>query len=759
MDKDLNIALENATERRVFVSMFRLAYFLVIAVALAATELKASAQSGYVLQAQADWVGDPCLVKNPPGPVQLVFNPNQYASDTAYQHKVNALALLASAATIPPGDAFAPVADALITASGNKHNAALLLSTAQSAGLGDSVPARAPLANRAMPSAGRGQPEQAPPPNAGFSWPLFFQRWCVFLVALFLLLRTIWRFFFEVEDDDDFANYLATLATAYRWVFPVYLCLLIAVAVLEFLQIGKLFFFLAILGLALSVRRYYCEGDFINFPIARKVHLAMRFSLIWLGWIQAPGYYLLNLSRWYHLPVIAWVMLALATIAFSQFYNSSDLAEHRKELYFFLWGFLILGILGGGAGYLVWVRSDGAVSASHYIISTAIFACLPLMFFFYRWNRRVSGEVFGQITFDMIFSEGAFAEKTKRLKHLPEIMLLRHWRDGGDVKKAWRTASKHLFNEARALPVWLFAIETAIVYRRQPNDALRILRRLCDAEVFPYDHRMEAVQRTSDWMKAAGFSFDQSPFQMEKPVLDPSGVTEKLETKIREGRFGQAEALLRGVLSDDSLNELAFTQLVRLYCQDMKKRKAAENLIAEARDTFSPKVLDYLNASLDEWMRLPMRSTAKPRTLLGWLFRRNQTEPSSRKFSLRENRATTPPKSTDPLEIYLDRVKQNQPVAPDTSGVQDKVEKLLLERRLGSAIELLKEQAEFEPENFDLWLRYAEAHGNHCGNTLSAEKIIQRMDRSGHFKKPQMRKALNHLKKWRAKHPTRRFGW
>jgi hypothetical protein len=595
--------------------------------------------------------------------------------------------------------------------------------------------------------------------SGGIAWLFLFQRWCVLLLVLFLLLRAVWRFFFEVEADDDFANYLTTLATAYRWVFPVYLGLLISVGVLEFLQLGNLFFSLAILGLAISVRRYYCEGDFMDSPFAQKVHLAMRFSLIWLGWLQLPVHYLSNLSFWWHLPVMAWVMLALATIAFSQFYNSEDLAGHRKELYFFLWGFLISGILGSGVGYLAWIKNEGAGNARHFTISTAILACLPLLFFFYRWNRRVSGEFFGRVIYDIIFSEGEFAEKSKQLKHLPEIVLLQHWRDGGDVKKAWRTASNHLVNESRALPVWLFAIETAVSYRRQPNDALRILRRLCAAEVFPYDHRMAAVQQTSDWMKSAGFPFDPRPFRIEKPVLDPSGVTEKLEAKIREGRFGQAEALLRGVLADDSLNELAFTQLVRLYCQDMKQRTAAENLIAEARDTFGPKLLEYLNASLDEWMRLPMRSTAKPRTLLGWLFRRNQTEAVSQKLTLRENRESAPPPSTDPLEIYLERVRQTRPAEPDTSGVQDRAQKLLLERRLGSAIELLKEQAEAEPKNFDLWLRYAEAHGNHCGNTMSAEKIIQRMDRSGHFKKAQMRKANNQLKKWRKKHPNRQFGW
>jgi len=386
-------------------------------------------------------------------------------------------------------------------------------------------------------------------------------------------------------------------------------------------------------------------------------------------------------------------------------------------------------------------------------------ACLPMLFLFYRWNLRVSGEFFGRLVFDMIFSEGAFAEKSKRLKHLPEILLLQHWRDGGDVNKAWRTASNHLLKEARALPVWLFALETAVLYRRKPHDALKLLRRLCDAEVFPHDHRLAAVQQTRSWMESAGFPFDERPFQIQKPVLDPSGLTGTVEAKIREGRFGQAEALLRQVLAEDSLNEGAFTQLVRLYAQDLKKRGAAASLIAEARDTFSPKVLDYLSASLDEWMRLPLRSTAKPRTILGWLLRRKHTDPTARKFSLPNQHEAVAAKSTDPVELYLERVKKNQPPAPDTSGVQDRVQKLLLERRLGTAIDLLKEQAEAAPENFDLWLRYAEAHGNHCGNPMSAEKIIQRMDRSGHFKKVQMKKAHNHLGKWRKKHPSRQSGW
>ena len=87
------------------------------------------------------------------------------------------------------------------------------------------------------------------------------------------------------------------------------------------------------------------------------------------------------------------------------------------------------------------------------------------------------------------------------------------------------------------------------------------------------------------------------------------------------------------------------------------------------------------------------------------------------------------------------------------------MEKLLLERRLGTAVELLKEQAEAEPANFELWLRYAEAHGNHCGQVFTAEKIIMQMDRSGNFKKAQIKKAYARLKKWRKKHPLPPAGW
>jgi hypothetical protein len=593
-------------------------------------------------------------------------------------------------------------------------------------------------------------------------WWSLFQRWILFCLVALLLVRRVWRYFHEVEDDDDFADHLATLAVAYRWVFPVYLALLILVAVAEFFQIGNFFFSLSVLALAFSIRRYYCEADFANYPRAQLIHLAMSLLLIWLGWIQGQDHNFSNLSTWCHWPVFAWVMLALATLVFSQFYNYPDLAEHRQVLFFFMAGFLVCGILGGTAGYCYWIQYVRDGSPWTCLLAGGIVACLPLGFYFYRWNVRVSEQLVGRTIFDMIFSYGGFSEKILKKRRLPEILLLRHWRDHGDVEKAWQTAKGKLFKEARALPVWLFALETAVLYRRKPDDALEILKQLCVTDEFHYDHRVVAVGMMQGWMAAAGFSFDPARFKIERPPLAPSELTDKVKEKCRAGRFADAEILLQEALGRDSLNEQAFIQLVRLYCQDMKNRPAAEKLIAGAGNTFSPKLLDYMSGLLDEWMQLPVRSVVKRRTFLDWFRQQDRVEPVSKGISTIPPPVTSkpaPPEAADPLEAQLERLKQTRETMPAHTGGHDPIDQLLAEQRLGTAVELLKQQAESSPKNFNLWLRYAEAHGLHCGNLTTATKIVRQMERSGNFKKAQMKKAYARLKKWHEKHPLRHTGW
>ncbi len=163
------------------------------------------------------------------------------------------------------------------------------------------------------------------------SQPDFFQRWFLVAIAGLILGRAVWRYFHEVADDDDFANRLVTLAPRHHWAFAAYLGLLLATVTCELLQIGNM---LGLLALALSLRRYFCEGDFASHPKAKKVHWLLRCLLIGWGWVLGPGSYLANPHVWARPQVAGWVGLALTAIIFSQFYNSEELAQHRKELYF-----------------------------------------------------------------------------------------------------------------------------------------------------------------------------------------------------------------------------------------------------------------------------------------------------------------------------------------------------------------------------------------------------------------------------------------
>ena len=751
----MKIILGGRAERRVFPKILQALFScLALAIILAALPEPAAAAPAVNWQYRSDWPGNPYLVTNSPNSVSLVLNPDLFAANPDYQNKVTALA---STVMTTADGAFALVKELSREAQQKDSMATKLWQTlARFPGHSERPATDSRQTGALANNAATTSPNQ--PESERFRLAFFLERWGLFVVVAFFLARRVWRYFIEVEVEDDFADHLTTLARAHRWVFWVYMALLTVVAVMEYTRFGNFFFSLAILFLTASLRRYYCEAHFADFPKAQKVHLALRLLLIWLGWSLGYNHYLSNFSTWFHGPIFAWVLLALATGAFSQFYNHEDVAEHRRELYWFGIGFLIFGVLGATGGYFFW-RSTQTFSIWICLGSGAFMACAPLMVYFKRWSKKVSEGVGGRMIYDLIFSENFFAEKPRKKKRLPEILLLQHWRDHGEVEKAWSEAQSHLLKEARALSVWLFAMETGILYRRKPGEALEILRQLCATEEFHYDHRTVAVSQVQGWMAAAGFGFDANQFKIARPPLAPSALTDKVEAKCRAGQFGEAATILMEVLEKDSLNEVAFIQLVRLYAQDLKNRPAAQKLIDDALETFGPNLLEFLQNSLDEWMKLPVRSTAKRRRLLDRLLRRDPPELAPRKLALNFQLAAKPP-SKDPLDVHVERLQQSQAKnQPDTSATHDPVEKMLLERRLGSAVELLQQQAEAAPANFEVWLRYAEAHGHHCGQVATAEKIIKRMERSGHFKKAQLKKAHTQLRKWHKKHPLRQAGW
>jgi|GEM_PF-2429999 len=737
--------------------------WLALASVLLLLPVRQAAAATFGLRHCPTCLGDPYLETNAAGVIAIVLNSNIFETNAVYRGKVNMLLGLEAQDTQGQWST--------LTEATKKSNLARLMAAEL---LPDSLREALGLPNADFARRALNMPVTTPA-NAHFTassssarlaqdddnpLPFFLQRWVLFVGVTIFLVRRIWRYFLEVDDDDDFADHLSSMAQAHRWVFPVYLLLLLAVAALEFGQIGNLFFSVSILMLAGSVRRYYCEGDFAGYPLAQKIHFGLSLLLIWLSWQLARDNYLADVTTLLNPRILGWVLLAAAIKTFSLFYNDEDYANHRSTLYWFAAGFLVLALLGSAGGYGLWCKLSVKTSPWVFIGLGAVFACLPLAGYFRYWIQQMDQEIGGRKLFDFIFLERKFAEKTKRQQRLPHLMLLQHWRQHGHVNKAWKTAKAYLVKEPRALPIWLFALETAIVHRHQPEAARKILKELCASEKFNFDHRTAAVSQVEGWMQAAGYAFDRSQFAIERPQLQPAALMSQVEEKCRAGKVNEAAKLLKAILTHDTLNETAFILLVRLYAQDLKKPAAARRMIAEGRETFGPNLLEFLENSVDEWARLPSRRNARSTGWLGRWFNRNQRGSEPQKITLKFNPAPAEPKKPDPIEAYLERLKQACPEpSPMPDQPQDSLEKMLHERRFGTAIEQLKEQAEAQPKDFGRWLRYAEAYGNHCGEVSTAEKIIQQMERSGNFTKAEIKDAYVSLSHWRKKHPRRNFSW
>jgi thioredoxin-like negative regulator of GroEL len=113
----------------------------------------------------------------------------------------------------------------------------------------------------------------------------------------------------------------------------------------------------------------------------------------------------------------------------------------------------------------------------------------------------------------------------------------------------------------------------------------------------------------------------------------------------------------------------------------------------------------------------------------------------------------------DPLKAYVARLEERRASLPPPPPPRDKLDQLIAESRFGTATELFKHELKKKPADFDLWLRFAEVYGLHCGNVQTAERIVEQMDRSRRFSQDQIKLAWDKIKEWHARHSSQRGGW
>ena len=163
-----------------------------------------------------------------------------------------------------------------------------------------------------------------------------------------------------------------------------------------------------------------------------------------------------------------------------------------------------------------------------------------------------------------------------------------------------------------------------------------------------------------------------------------------------QGKLIEAEAMLNSLLAEDPANVAAALMLIRLYAEDMRRSDKAHEVLRslEKQPHFPSAHIEFARRSIDEW--------------------------------------TTPRPKAVAVEV--------QP---------ESIDELVAHGYFGTAIEILEEKIKEQPQNFDLWLKLAGTHGQHCGNFKRAEKIIQQIEANSAFSPEQIQLARTNLKEWR----------
>lgn len=167
-----------------------------------------------------------------------------------------------------------------------------------------------------------------------------------------------------------------------------------------------------------------------------------------------------------------------------------------------------------------------------------------------------------------------------------------------------------------------------------------------------------------------------------------------------EGKYNEAEAILKTQLQANPSNTDAAFMLMRLYTENMKRVDMAAEVLRslEQQPHVSRGYVEFARRSLHDWQKpQPQETPAEP--------------------------------------------------VPQT------LDELLAKRYFGTATEMLEHQIDEDPNNFEVWMKLVEVHSRYCTNFPIAEKVIKRMGANPTFTAEQMGQAKNKLVEWKSNKP------
>ena len=168
--------------------------------------------------------------------------------------------------------------------------------------------------------------------------------------------------------------------------------------------------------------------------------------------------------------------------------------------------------------------------------------------------------------------------------------------------------------------------------------------------------------------------------------------------------------------------------------------------------------MDFLRNSLNDWIKSEIPPVLKSTGFVAT----SQASAGSDKLVLNSYNPPAQPAKTMAEDSLLRQPAKTPSPIPSLDPFappRDKIDELVAQRGYGAAAELLQNALKAKPQDFDLWLRYAEVYGLHCGNITGAEKIITQMHRLRVFNAEQMQIAATKIQEWRVKHEVLFNGW
>ena len=415
--------------------------------------------------------------------------------------------------------------------------------------------------------------------------------------------------------------------------------------------------------------------------------------------------------------------------------RNEDFGEHRRRIGFAL----ALTAVAFGIGFYLGAQLNLPKARWWMGCAFALPAVLPAL----RLMDRAVNDTLGGLLFDMIFVEGPFARAFKPAQKLPDLNLLRHWRDQGMVRQAYRSARRSLFREPRTFGHWLFAAETAALHLDRWGAAQRMVRRLCRSSAFPDYQKEFAVQQLSNWGDELGCEVNAEGL-LEGALTDAKQKGPVSEARrLREaGRSESAGTLLRNAWRQDPENlELAF-QLILVLAEDSRDFAAAERVLETValNPTASTGFLDFARATLEDIRRRP---SLGPRLKLGGSAGRS---PRKRSATGGHSRIKLNASQSEPTAV---------PSLPDSAmppSTDPQIDTLLEFNQMGSAIERLENGLKEFPEDFEGWMRLMDIQINRCDQVRIAEQIGRRISQDARFTPEQKLSAETRLRQWQSEH-------